>query len=308
MGFESDPSLCKDKERPQPGALYFLWHPDTSDIFSGYGVATQERRQDRLVGVLMVDRPGPVDPQWLTKIEETYGEYQLIPMTKTGERGILCQMRVAKDSLTHLRSLPYPKSSEIQTALKPLLEEPPTPILKVRWNPNANLWQSEFWVGLPQEMQAVFEKTGYGCFAAERQNGTVTFITYAPAEDIESFRHAPVLYRWELVKMPTAPLLRFRATILDDPRSPYVLEHFLNMADPEQARILSRLKKQKELGFDFFGEEYEYQHTKRLDHPERMREQLRGLVSQAVDYWGALEPSERDFDQAKAEFQCRWGL
>ena len=306
MGLEANPLLCKEKEHPQPGALFFLWHDTTPNTFSGYGVVSKDGRSDRLVGLLMVDRPRPVDPQWLANIEEAYGQYQLVPMTRTGERGILCQMRVSKDSLPYLRSFPNSKSSEIQTALKPLLDEPPNPILKVRWNPNAKLWQSEFWIGLPKEMQAVFEKMGHGCFAAERQNETVSFITHAPATDIASFRRAPVLYRWELVKMSTAPLLRFRATILDDPRSPYVLEHFLNVADAEQARILSRLVGQKELSFDFFGEEYEYQYSKRLEHSVQMREQLRVLVSQAVDYWGTLEPSERDFDWAKAEFQRRW--
>jgi hypothetical protein len=106
--------------------------------------------------------------------------------------------------------------------------------------------------------------------------------------------------------MAAAPLLRFRATILDDPRSPYVLEHFLNIGDAEQVRILSRLVKQEELSFDFFGEEFEYQYTKHLEHSGQIREQLYRLMSQAVDYWGTLAPEERDFDWAKAEFQRRW--
>ena len=150
MGLEGDYPLCKDKERPQPGELFFLWHDTTLNTFSGYGLITKEGRQDCLAGLLMVDRPRPVDPRWLENIEETYGEYQLVPMTRTGERGILCQMRVAKDSLLYLRFLPYPKSNEIQAALKPLLNEPPNPILKVHWNADLSLWQSEFWIGLPR--------------------------------------------------------------------------------------------------------------------------------------------------------------
>lgn len=294
------------KERPRVGDLYFLWNP-TTENFSGYGLVTEEDHPDRLVGLLMVDRPQPADPQWLAKVEAAYGEYRLIPMTKTDERGILCQMQIVKDSLPYLRSFPNPKSSDIRVALKPLLDEPPNPVLKVRWNPLLSLWQSDFWIGLPQEMQAMFIKTGYGSFAAESK-GIVSFVTYAPDEDIESFRRAPVLYRWELIQMPTAPLIRFRATILDDPRSPYALEHFLNTSDLEQARILSRLIEQKELSFDFFGAEFEFRYSKHLDHPIRMREQLRWCVQQAKDYWATLDPEERDFDLAKAEFQRRWPL
>jgi hypothetical protein len=294
----------RNKEVPQRGKLYFLFYP-SSDIFSGYGLTTKEGRKDYLVGLLMVDRPHPVDPAWLKQIEETYGEYQLVPMTAAGERGIACQMRVAKDSLPLLRPSLDPKAKEIETALKPLLNQPPAPILKVHWNPNLNLWQSEFWIGLPQEMQKVFEKMGYGCFAAERED-MVAFITHAPNQDIESFRNAPVLYHWELIKMPTAPLIRFRATIFDDPDFPYLLEHFLNVADPDQARCLSRLVRQEEIAFDFFKEDYEYAYSKHLPHPEKMRRDLHELVRQAVEHWGKIPKEQRDFDQAKAEFQRRF--
>jgi hypothetical protein len=57
------------KEVIERGELYFLWHPTTSDIFSGYGLTMQEGRKDRLVGLLMVDRPQPVDPQWLEDVK-----------------------------------------------------------------------------------------------------------------------------------------------------------------------------------------------------------------------------------------------
>ena len=52
------------------------------------------------------------------------------------------------------------------------------------------------------------------------------------------FRQAPVQWHWELIEMPTAPLIRFRVMILDNIYAPYALEHFLNVADPEQARTV----------------------------------------------------------------------
>lgn len=51
----------------------------------------------------MVDRPKPVDPAWLKWVEDTYGEYQLVPMTATGERGIVCRMQIELEGLVHLR-------------------------------------------------------------------------------------------------------------------------------------------------------------------------------------------------------------
>ena len=92
------------KEIIQRGELYFLWHPTTSDVFSGYGLTMQEERKDRLVGLLMVDRPRPVDPQWLEDVKLVYGDYELVPMAANGDRGIVCQMYVAKESLPYLNS------------------------------------------------------------------------------------------------------------------------------------------------------------------------------------------------------------
>jgi hypothetical protein len=50
----------------------------------------------------MVDRPKPANPEWLKQVENAFGAYQLVPMTKTGERGIACQMHIEPESLSHL--------------------------------------------------------------------------------------------------------------------------------------------------------------------------------------------------------------
>jgi len=114
-------------------------------------------------------------------------------MTATGERGLACQMWVAPSSTPLLRR---PRGLEdVQAALFPLLDERPNPIFKVRWNGAQSLWQSEFWIGLPEDLQAVFDRNGPGCFAAQRED-EVGFITHARDGDIASFRAAPVLYRW----------------------------------------------------------------------------------------------------------------
>ncbi len=99
------------KEVPKRGELYFLWHPGTEDIFSGYGLVAKEGFKDYLVGLLMVDRPRRADAEWLKEVEATFGEYQLVAMTAAGERGIACQMRIEPESLPHLRRFPGGKAA-----------------------------------------------------------------------------------------------------------------------------------------------------------------------------------------------------
>ncbi len=112
------------KETIERGALFFLWHPGTEQTFSGYGLAMQPGSDEFLVGLLMVDRPQPADPEWLKEAEATFGECQLAAMTATGERGIACQMQIEPTSLPYLRRYPDEKAAAIQTALGPLLENP----------------------------------------------------------------------------------------------------------------------------------------------------------------------------------------
>jgi hypothetical protein len=138
----------------------------------------------------------------------------------------------------------------------------------------------------------------------ERED-TVAFVTYAPDADIESFRGTPVLFCWELIELPAAPVIRFRAAILDDPAAPFFLEHFLNVEDPEQARSLSRLFDQERIIFDFCGDEFEYAYSKHLPHPEDMRQDLGMRAAQAMHFVAAIAGDARDFDHAKAELQQR---
>ena len=108
--------------------------------------------------------------------------------------------------------------------------------------------------------------------------------------------------------MPSAPLIRFQAAILDYPDSPYVIEHFLNVGDPEQRKILYRLARQPVLLFDFFGNDYEYRYSKEVLHPEKTRTELSLVTSVADGYWSRLPEGRRDFDRAKDEYQRRYPL
>ena len=299
-----------DKETIGRGELYFLGHPGTKDTFSGYGLTTRPESKEFLVGLLMVDRPRPPDPEWLKEVEETFGEAQLVAMTAAGERGILCQMQVEPESLPHLRRFSGAKAGAIQKALEPLLEEPPAPAFSLRWDEEARAWRSAFampWE-LPPELLEVFERTGYGSLAVETNRGVV-HICHASDRDIQGFRNKPVLSRWQLIQMPTAPLIRLELAILDNPANPFRFESFLNVAAADQASVLSQLANQEELYLAFYGDDLDYRYTKVIEHDQQQWQLLDEMAEEAKRYWNALPPQKRDFDRAKAEYMRRasWG-
>jgi hypothetical protein len=297
------------KEAIGRGELYFLWHPATPDTFSGYGLTTHPGSKELLVGLLMVDRPQPVDPDWLDQVEATFGEYELVAMTASGERGIACHMQIEPDSQPYLRQLPLDKAAAIEQALAPLLEAPPKPGFRLRWDEALKLWTSELIIpnNLPPELQKVFERTGPGCAAAETNIGVV-HICHAADRDIEGFANKPMWCRWELVLLPTAPVLRLNVAILDRPQNPFRFESFLNIGDEEQARILETLVTQEKLYFPFYGQDFRCRFTKVVEHSPEQRRQLQELVVQARDHWQAIPEARRNFDQAKIEFQQRFSF
>jgi len=286
--------------------LYFLCHPGTEQIFSGYGLTMQPGSNEFLVGLLMVDRPRPADPEWLKEVEAAFGEYQLVPMTASGERGIACQMLIEPDSLSHLHRFPSDKAVAIQTALEPLLEAPPNPAFSLHWDEEMRLWCSQMITSeLPQEIREVFERTGYGCLAAETSIGVV-HVCHAADGDVEGFADKPVEYQWQLVKMPTAPLIRLELAILDRPTTPYIFESFLNVGAEDQLGVLCQLANQEQLHLAFYGDNFSYCFTKVVQHYRQQWQYLDELIDEAADYWGQIPPDQRDFDQAKAEFMRRF--
>jgi len=90
----------------------------------------------------MIDRPRPAASTWLEEIHQTYGGYELVPMTQSGERGIVCQMRIVEESRVHLRLLRHPQSEEIRQALRPLLTAPPAATLAMAWDGTSGYWVS----------------------------------------------------------------------------------------------------------------------------------------------------------------------
>lgn len=130
-----------DTEQISKGDLFFLMVGDMP-VFSGYGLAMQAGSKRHLVGLLMIDRPHRASPAWLAEVRKTFGHIDLHPMTKSGERGISCQLWIAPESVTHVRPMTGALAQTVQDALFPLLNAPPKPQFAMRWNAAANAWCS----------------------------------------------------------------------------------------------------------------------------------------------------------------------
>jgi hypothetical protein len=158
---------------------------------------------------------------------------------------------------------------------------------------------------LPPEIREVFEKVGYGCLSAETDIGVV-HLCHAPDADIQGFANKPVRIQWQLIEMPTAPLIRLALTIMDQPESPYLFESFLNIAEADQANILNRLANQDRLYLAFYGSDLTYRYTKIIPQDRNQWQFLDELAQAAKDYLSSLPPKKRDFDRAKEAFMRRF--
>lgn len=127
----------------QRGDLLFLLH-DGEVQFSGYGLVVESGCPHHLVGLLMVDRPKPASAAWLQQIEATFGQVELHPMTKSGERGLVCHLWIEEASLARVRQLPGGFTQILQQVLSVLLMHPPAPQLDVAWDATQRLWVSTF--------------------------------------------------------------------------------------------------------------------------------------------------------------------
>jgi hypothetical protein len=158
---------------------------------------------------------------------------------------------------------------------------------------------------LSTPLRELLAHSGYGCLAVESDNGIV-HICHASNRDIASFRRAPVRYQWQLILMPTAPIIRLELVVLDDPDNPFKFESFLNIAETDQANVLADLIAQEQLSLAFYGDDLTYQYSKVVPHDLLQRQQLEALTIEAQRHWQQIDPEQRNFDLAKAAFMSRF--
>ncbi|MFC1790191.1 hypothetical protein ACFLZP_01755 [Patescibacteria group bacterium] len=295
-----------DKEMISSGELLSLWHPGTKGTFSGYGLVTKDGKPDFLVGLLVVDCPELVDSEWLGEVEEVFGSYDLVPISIDGERAIVCQMQIEPESLPFLRRFQGPSAAGIRGALAGLLEVFPRPAFTVRWDERAGLWTSQ--LAVPTKLSLVeqryFKKNGYGCLPRATNIGTM-HLCYAASTDISRFESEAVGYQWLLVKMPTAPLIRFQAATQGDQTNTHQFESILYIAQPDHLTMLLQLADQARLYFVLYGDDLKYHFTKIVGHAPQQRQALEKIVFEAMAYQNQIPRGKRDYHSALVEYQRR---
>jgi hypothetical protein len=170
---------------------------------------------------------------------------------------------------------------------QPLLVNLPKPVFTLRRDEEARNWRSEF---------AATAETNIG----------VLHVCHAADGDIEDFANKPVSYQWQLVKMPTAPLIRLELAILDRPANPYRFESFLNVVEEDQAKVLAQLAGQNRPYLALYSDDLSHCFTKIVSHDRQQWQYLDELVAEALDHSHQIPPEQRDFAKAKAEFARRF--
>ena len=78
-------------------------------------------------------------------------------------------------------------------------------------------------------------------------------------------------------------LIRPEVRILDNSENPFRFESYLNIADPEQARLFIQLANQGKLYLAFYGDDLNYRYTK-VCHDESPWQNIDEIAIEATDY------------------------
>ena len=140
--------------------------------------------------------------------------------------------------------------------------------------------------------------------ARDTARGMTVMIVVSPVDPRTWHQQrVPVRYQFQLALYPTAPVVRLYVEVLDQPDTPLCMETFFNVGAPDQLRDLQALATQGVIDLDFYDAACEYVFTKRLRHGKLQRKQLGQLISQALRHHETIPESQRDFDDAKLQFQ-----
>src|SRR4051812_11810509 len=92
--------------------------------------------------------------------------------------------------------------------------------------------------GLPSDLAAFLESQRLACLLIGTERGS-GFVIKAPGDEIASLRGpVPVLFRHELYRHPSSPVIRLLLRLYDRPPSSFAFESFVNIDDEGQPSAL----------------------------------------------------------------------
>jgi len=150
---------------------------------------------------------------------------------------------------------------------------------------------------LPADLREWLAAEQSACLIAPTADGAI-FVAKLPGHEIDQLRGpVPMLLQHELYLHPQAPVLRTVTYFYDDPRHPFVLDAYTNVADADQRDTFLALGEQDHLHYQFYDEQLSHRVTKAI--PNRTPELFVDVVIQAEEHAAGITDEQYDFDAAK---------
>jgi len=159
---------------------------------------------------------------------------------------------------------------------------------------------------LPSDLAAFLQTQRLACLLIGTERGS-SFVVKAPGEEIEGLRGPiPVLFRQELYRHRTSPVIRLLLRLYDRPPSSFAFESFVNVDDDEQRTDYDGLAQQDLVDLHFYDDALRHRLTKRITNSVRSDVPL--VLGTALRLRARIPNDHFNFDQAKGDVIARTSL
>jgi hypothetical protein len=143
-----------------------------------------------------------------------------------------------------------------------------------------------------------------GCIVI-KEGGLVSLSMKLSNEDIPSIPSLSILYRFEIYKLPTYPLIRLYLELFDNPeRDPIKGEVLFDVENDKE--MLNLLCNQPLLNIHFFNEENKYTSSKEISFFFSQRDMLTNIINEANNFLSSI--SKPDIALALKDFYLSFPL
>ena len=165
-------------------------------------------------------------------------------------------------------------------------------------------------VPLPPDLAAFLRTQTRACLLLGTDRGS-GFIIKTPAEEIDGLRGPlPVLFRQELYRHPSSPVIRLLLRLYDRPHDPtpssLAFESFVNVDNEGQCQDYAGLARQDTVDLHFYDEVLQRRLTKII--PNSLRPDVPLVLGTALRLRARIPGDRLDFDRAKADVVARTAL
>ena len=163
---------------------------------------------------------------------------------------------------------------------------------------------------LPADLAAFLESQRLACLLIGTARGS-GFVIKAPGSEIEGLRGPmPVLFRQELYRHTTSPVIRLLLRLYDrphaNPPSSLAFESFVNVDDEGQQQDYGELARQDLVDLHFYDEALQHRLTKQITN--NLRSDIPLVLATALRLRARIPNAAFGFDQAKADVIARTSL